>query len=222
MGKRGPKPKGKVKIKWSSDFAYAIGLITTDGNLSPDGRHINFTTKDGELAELFKQCLGLENRIGKKARGGEKEKKYYCLQFGDILFYKFLLGIGLMPCKSKVLKELKIPEEYFFGFLRGCFDGDGSSYSYRDPRWKSSFMFYISIASASPVFIHWVKSQVTMFTAAKGHITKDKNGSTYQLKYAKADSLRVLRRLYCRKDIACLLRKKLKIMETLAIVGESL
>lgn len=27
----GIKPKGKVKIEWSSNFAYAIGLIVSDG-----------------------------------------------------------------------------------------------------------------------------------------------------------------------------------------------
>ena len=31
MGKPGPKPKGYVNTKWSSDFGYAIGLIATDG-----------------------------------------------------------------------------------------------------------------------------------------------------------------------------------------------
>lgn len=47
------KPQNKVKIKWSPEFAYAIGLLVTDGNLSPDGRHLNFTSKDRELAETF-------------------------------------------------------------------------------------------------------------------------------------------------------------------------
>lgn len=42
------KPKGKVKIEWNENFAYAIGLIVTDGSLSIDGRHINFTSKDLE------------------------------------------------------------------------------------------------------------------------------------------------------------------------------
>jgi len=48
MGKRGVKPKGKVNIKWSPNFAYAIGLLVTDGNLSPDGYHLNLTSKDLE------------------------------------------------------------------------------------------------------------------------------------------------------------------------------
>jgi len=29
MGLRGPKPKGKVKLEWSANFAYAIGLLAT-------------------------------------------------------------------------------------------------------------------------------------------------------------------------------------------------
>jgi len=49
----------KVKIEWSPKFAYAIGLIATDGNLSQDGRSVNFTSKDEELAMAFKACLGI-------------------------------------------------------------------------------------------------------------------------------------------------------------------
>ena len=36
--------KNKVKIIWNNNFAYAIGVIATDGNLSPDLRHINITS----------------------------------------------------------------------------------------------------------------------------------------------------------------------------------
>ena len=86
---------GKVKIEWNSKFAYAIGLLTTDGNLSKDGRHLNMTSKDEELILIFRSCLGLQNKIGKKARGGSLDKKYFVLQFGDRNFYDFLVGIGL-------------------------------------------------------------------------------------------------------------------------------
>ena len=83
--------QNKVRIAWSPAFAYAIGLITTDGNLSPDGRHINLTTKDYDLAVTFKRCLGLENKIGRKARGSNlDEKRYFVVQFGDVSFYGFL------------------------------------------------------------------------------------------------------------------------------------
>ena len=105
MGKRGPKPKGKVNIQWSADFAYGIGLLVSDGNLSPNGRHIVFTSKDLEMIELFQQSLKIEATVGRKSSGRGLEKRYHVAQFGDVLFYQFLLDIGLMPNKSKYRKN---------------------------------------------------------------------------------------------------------------------
>ncbi|PIZ81282.1 MAG: hypothetical protein COY02_02875, partial [Parcubacteria group bacterium CG_4_10_14_0_2_um_filter_41_6] len=96
----------KVKIEWSPDFAYAIGLLATDGNLSKDGRHINMTSKDEEMISVFKKCLSIQNKTGRKCRGGSKEKKYFQVQFGDKNFYNFLMSLGLTPAKSKTLGPL--------------------------------------------------------------------------------------------------------------------
>lgn len=223
MGKRGPKPEGKVKIKWSPDFAYAVGLITTDGNLSPDGRHINFTSKDRELIDLFQKTLNIKIHIGRKASGSVREKKYFVAQFSDVLFYKFLLSIGLIPRKSKTLREVYIPEKYFYDFLRGHFDGDGCTHSYWDPRWRSSFMFYTIFVSASKDHVAWIRNKLYRNIGVRGHITgKGKQGTVYQLKYAKRESLRVLRKMYHSKSLPALSRKRLKIEKMLSIVGEQL
>jgi len=34
-----------IKTEWSRKLAYAIGLITTDGNLAKDARHMTFVPK---------------------------------------------------------------------------------------------------------------------------------------------------------------------------------
>ncbi|MBU2219848.1 hypothetical protein KJ665_01765, partial [Patescibacteria group bacterium] len=91
------KPLNKIKTDWSPKFAYAIGLIATDGNLSSDGRHIVFTSKDADLIDNFQKSLEINYHIGKKSSGSQREKKYFVIQIGSILFYKFLLSIGLMP-----------------------------------------------------------------------------------------------------------------------------
>ncbi|MBI2466134.1 MAG: hypothetical protein HYV66_02830 [Candidatus Sungbacteria bacterium] len=65
----GIKPKSKVNKKWSSDLAYAIGLLTTDGCLSKDGRHIDFTSKDMDQIKTFLSCLGIKNKISQKISG---------------------------------------------------------------------------------------------------------------------------------------------------------
>lgn len=211
--------KTLIKIKWSNDFAYAIGLITTDGNLSKDGRHIVFTSKDVELINNFQTALKIEYKIKKKNSGSNPNKIYNYIQIGDINFYNFLLDVGLMPNKSKKLKSVVMPKKYFFDFLRGHFDGDGSFYSYWDKRWKSSYMFYVSFASASNHHILWLKEQIRLGLGLSGHITKSVGSSCYQLRYAKAESLILLRKIYKNKKSLKLTRKYLKIIQRLAIIG---
>ncbi len=210
------KPLRKVKIKWSSEFAYAIGLLTTDGSLSKDGRHFDFTSKDREQLINFMKCLGIKVKIGYKISGYINRKTTH-IQFGDVIFYQFLLGIGLMPAKTKIIEAIKIPDEYFFDFLRGHFDGDGTFYSYWDPRWKSSFMFYTEFISASKVHIDWLRDKIFNKLKIRGHINRSFNSSVYQLKYAKAESLKLFPKLYYDKSVVCLRRKRLKMEKAFRI-----
>ncbi len=94
-------PREKVKIKWSFDFAYAIGLIATDGYLSSSGRHISFTSKDKEQIKNYMKALYIFCHVGKKSSGTVKWKKYYVVQFSDVSFYNFLLSIGITRAKKK-------------------------------------------------------------------------------------------------------------------------
>ena len=218
MGKRGPKPKGQVLIKWSGDFAYALGLIATDGNLSPNGRTINFTSKDLEQTENIQRALGTRMKVGKKARAKSKEKKYYVIQIGDVLFYDFLVSIGITRAKSKTIGKVILPKKYFFDFLRGVFDGDGYVHSYFDSRWKSSFLWYLGFCSASPRFLAWIRDELLARLDVCGHITKSKGQSCQQLKYAKSEARLIVKRLYMIPSGISLSRKKLKIQRILAIV----
>jgi len=218
MGKRGPKPKGNVKLEWSANFAYAIGLIVSDGCLYNDGRHISLTSKDIQQAKNFKKCLGLNVKIGLKSSGTQKEKIYNNVQFGDVNFYKFLNSIGIESAKSKTIGEVLIPNKYFFDYLRGCFDGDGCFYSYWDPRWRSSHMFYLEFVSASKKHIDWLQSKIKARTRVVGHITKGtKVKPFFQLKYAKKEALVIIEKMYYNPKVICLSRKKLKIQKALKI-----
>lgn len=200
------KPLGKVKIEWSPEFAYAIGLLTTDGNLSKDGRHLNMTSKDKELIVKFKNCLQLNNKIGRKARGGSKTKKYFVIQFGDKIFYNFLLSIGLKPAKSKTLNQLNIPDNYFTDFLRGCIDGDGSIGTFKHP--ESQYpQLRIRIYSASYPFIYWLKEKIKeLLNIKQGWI--ERGSDVGKLSYGKNDSIKILNSIYYNiKDIIYLKRK---------------
>ena len=222
MGLRGPKPKGKVRIKWSADFAYAMGLLATDGNLSPDGRHISFVSKDIEQINNFLTALKIVDiKIG-KSLSGDKERWAYRVQFGDVLFYDFLKTIGIRPAKSKTIGKVLVPKKFFFDYLRGCLDGDGCTYSYWDPRWKSSFMFYTEFVSASKKYIIFLQKEIFDRLKIKGHITNDGRKRTLQLKYAKKDSLKILKKIYANRKGLYLKRKRLKIDKAFTTIGWSL
>ena len=218
MGKRGPKPQNKVKIKWSANFAYVIGLLVTDGSLSKDGRHLCFTSKDIEQIKNFQECLNIKDiKIG--VNFGEDRKHFaYRVQFGDTDFYKFLFSIGITSNKSKTIGKIFIPPKYFFDFLRGSFDGDGSFYSYWDPRWRSSHMFYLTFNSASIKHTSWIQEEINCRLHSRGHISKSKRkGSIYSLRYAKKQALEIIKKMYYNPKVVSLSRKRVKIQKTLKI-----
>ena len=217
----GAHAQNKIAIKWSPEFAYAIGLLVTDGCLSKNGSYIDLTSKDEEQLVNFMKCLDFKNKIGSKFNGSHS-KTTMRVQFGDIYFHKFLRSIGLMPAKSKTLGLITIPEDYFFDFLRGHFDGDGTFYSYWDPRWRSSYMFYVVFSSASERHILWIQEEIFQKLGIKGHITKTGKTPIYEIRYAKAESLKLLPKMYYNPQVVCLSRKRKKIETALAVFREGI
>ncbi len=198
----------RVNCTWTNGLAYVIGIITTDGNLSPDGRHLNITSKDFDLVYTVRKVLGLKNKIGKKARGGSVNKNYFVLQFGDIAFYEFLLSLGLTPAKSKTLKMVSIPKEFFADFLRGCIDGDGSIDSFTHPE-SVLPQIRLRLVSASPEFLSTILNEVrSVFNIVGGHIYDSPKKSVSVLSFGKHDALKILRLMYYSTHLPALNRKR--------------
>ena len=208
----------KVFMEWSSNLAYAVGLIASDGCLSKDRRHISLASMDKELVENLKAALRIGNKIYRSGRGGEIIKKYYSINFGDIIFYKFLNRIGLTSAKSKTIRLVAVPNKFFADFLRGLFDGDGSFYSFWDRRWPKSFGFKLSIASASAYFINWLKRKLTTLYGVKGYLHQ--GAGVLNLEYVKGDTRKLLQVMYLRDNILFLKRKYDKIKTVLRYDAE--
>ena len=185
-----------INTGWTEELAYAIGLIATDGNLSPDLRHINLTSKDKDIMLLFRRSLRLKNKVGRKARGGSRDKRYYVFQFGSVQFYSFLISIGLMPAKSKKLNTILIPKTYFWDFLRGCLDGDGNINEYIHPESRHP-QLRIRFSSASLPFLNWKLDVIRTLTHIRGGwLSSVPQKSTYTLTFGKSDSKRILKKIY--------------------------
>jgi AraC-like DNA-binding protein len=198
------------EFAWTPELAYAVGLIATDGCLSRDGRHLSVASKDRDLLDTVKRCLNVTARI--TSDGG-------CLrlQWGDVLLFRWLVDIGLMPAKSLRLGPLDVPDSCFPDFLRGCIDGDGSIRTYVDryntfknPRYIYTRL-YLSLVSASPVFIEWIRASLQRFVGVSGDLSVrrfEKTSDVWCLRYAKRESLILLRWMYYGDDVPCLRRKR--------------
>jgi hypothetical protein len=213
---RGPVPSGHGDLpeaghEWTPALAYAVGMSASEGCRSSDGRHLTVTSKDVDLLETIKQCLRVTARIT-PAFGS----KCYRLQWGDVVMWRWLCDVGLMPAKSLRLGALRVPDVCFPDFLRGCIDGDGSITTYVDryntfksPRYVYARL-YVSLVSASRGFIHWVRTSVERLAGVSGDLSVrhyEKASDVWCLQYAKRDSLILLRWMYYADDVPCLRRQ---------------
>lgn len=207
------KPRRRVAPSWSPSLAYIVGLITTDGCLSKDGRHIDITSKDVEILEHARRILDLRCKIARKANGRGQFASH--IQFGDVTLYRWLQTIGLTPRKSLTLSAIEVPNTYFNHFLRGLYDGDGSFYSYWDPRWKSSFMFYLTFVSGSKAHIIWLSRKIKQLCNVNGKIGV--SNRAFHLRFAKRTTQKLISYMYPEDDVPHIIRKYQKIKLALAI-----
>lgn len=215
MTSRRYKPRIVRHFIWSPDLAYAVGLITTDGCLSPDRRSVTFTSIDIEQVGNVKRILNAKGKLGftRNVRG-----EAYRIVVSDVQFYDWLLSIGLRPAKSLILGSLNIPDEFFRDFVRGHLDGDGSITTYtdryntkKDPRYIYERIF-VRFISGSEAHMIWLKDNITRLLKVKGRLHKTKptytGNSIYVLKFGKKESLKLLAKLYYSDTIPTLSRKR--------------
>lgn len=208
---------------WSPKLAYAVGLIATDGNLSPDGRHIIFKSADKQLVSTLKNCLEIKNGIYK-----EKGANCFRIQFGNVQFYKWLQKIGISPAKSLTLGKIDMSDKYFRDFLRGHLDGDGSIILYNDRynsykgRTYNNLRTYIYFLSASRQRIEWLQENIYRLTGIRGALIKRTYKDTgkaniYYIKIARYESAKMLKWLYYKTDLPCLTRKRKTAQRALSL-----
>ena len=226
----GPSPRDPVdgaSLNWNPQIAYALGLMATDGNLSRRKGQMSLVSKDLEQIETLRRCLRLEAPISLvRSSAGFLHK----VQWHDRRFYDWHLGVGLTPAKSRTIGALAVPDELFADFFRGCIDGDGCVLVYTD-RYHSTkserYVYerlYLSLVSASRPFLDWIQTSVRRVAGVKGAIHRSSGRGrrpVWALRYAKAESIRLLGWMYYAQDVPCLARKRAKAMRFLAPLGHS-
>jgi predicted DNA-binding protein YlxM (UPF0122 family) len=197
---QGHVPKD-VYATWTSDLAYALGLIASDGNLVKKRHEVVLVSTDLEIMDYFAGCLQLSPEVQPHLQKRPNNcKPTYVLSFSDMDFYAFLMGIGITPSKSKTLEPLNVPEVLFPDLLRGLMDGDGSWVTHRS---KPPHEYLVAqLTSASPVFLAWVQATVERLIGLHG------GTSGIQLTYYGRKAVQLGAWLYYASDIPALSRKR--------------
>ncbi len=181
-------------ILWSNNFAYCVGIISADGNLSKDGRHIKIVSKDPQIITNCRTTLKPTAKITMQSRGAGLIKKYYVLSFSSVTLFRFLTLLGIFPAKSRTIAFVNVPKQYFQDFVRGLFDGDGSISIYANKQ-SSKDQVKLRFASASISFLNWIKDMLQKsVSTAGGYITLDKR--CYSLSYGKVDAFKIINFMY--------------------------
>jgi len=196
-----PQKRKELNIE-GPNLWYLVGLITTDGCLCLDGRHIDITSKDYKFLQDIEAATGITNKIGAKYNG--KKQKYFHIQIGNRNLYDFLLSIGLTQNKSLILGSLQIPRLYFIDFLRGVIDGDGCIRRWTHPT-NYREQWSLRIYSGSERFIKWLRDTNVCLLKVQGVIHREAE-TKWTLKYGKMAARQIARRCYY-KDCLGLNRK---------------
>jgi hypothetical protein len=208
--KRGPyRLRARPPLVWSPEIAYAVGLIATDGNLSPSGRHISVSSGEREVLETFLRCVDRRAKIG-HVKGGFGTNGLR-VQIGDVGLYRWLQSIGLTPRKSLTLGPITVPDEVLAHLLRGLLDGDGSiidctydgTGKARGRRYRT---LLVRFNTASREHAEWVRHRISERYGLHGGLGCE--DGMYQLTYAKRASRRLLPLLYPAPNVPCLSRKR--------------
>ena len=195
----------------SEKLWYLVGIIASDGCLSPDGRHIDITAKDPNFLKIIQTGCGVQGAICKKYGsffGKEGQKTFaYRIVIGSKSFYNFLIYINLTPRKSKIIDKLKIPNENFHDFLRGVIDGDGSICCWRHPT-NGVEQWILKVSSGSENFLMWLQNKVEDLYGLVGVVHRSYNDSVHIIKFGKMAAQELLKICYSNASLA--LPRKLK------------
>lgn len=198
--------------KWSPNMAYILGYIFADGCLLKNRYRLKIASCD--KSHLRKVLYVMKSNYPMLANWSDNRKvpNYYSIVDSKKVYFD-LIRLGLVPRKSKVAELPYIPERYFFHFLRGYFDGDGSVY-YDKPHIDRGDKKYVRLNACFTSASYNLLNTLQELISKKLKIYQQKlskNYDAFKLRYSTQDALKLLSRLYKNSNKVLRLDRKYRI-----------
>jgi len=198
--------------KWSSEMAYILGFFVADGSLTINSRgsqYIDFCITDKDLLLKIRKALDSNHKIGERRTNNKNHKTVYRLQIGSKRMFNDLLKKGVRVDKTGHEVLPKVPKKYFKDFIRGYFDGDGTVCIIKKIRKDRKNKLYISLMTSftclNKNFLVSIRKRLNPIMDGGGIYYF---GNAWRLKFSTADSGKLYKFMYNKKDRIFLKRKK--------------
>lgn len=201
--------------EWSREMGYVFGYFIADGCISiGKGRKKNpytfsITSKDEKHLFKIRDILKSTHKISLK--NGKRTNQAHQIQIRSSVMARDLIALGASERKTYNLSKIDVPKKYFWDFVRGFFDGDGSVYIYNVngvPQIKSNFV------CASKSFIENLNTRICFYLkipAKSVHTRKPKDNKDmiqYSIDYYVNDSEKLALCMYKNSPSIHMDRKK--------------
>lgn len=190
-----PSPKNCFRVPYkvnhsyfstidSHEKAYLLGILFADGCVMKKSNQVHLISNDYDLLEFFKKEICFTGEI--KQNPLHKNAKF--VAFSSIEMKRDLIKLGCIPQKSLVLEFPEIEDKYFWTFLLGYFDGDGSLWVSKNKR-----MAHLKIISCT-LFCNKLQERLLK----NGIIAEVRTEARYkkETSYVRISSKKTIMRLY--------------------------
>lgn len=188
---------------WSPTMAYILGYIYADGCIRPHKYEMKIKSIDYELLDFVVNALDSNAKISM-----EKGTRCYVLVVYSKKIVDSLIKIGIVPRKSLASQFPKVPDKYFWDFLRGETDGDGHIYPPRDDYRTSSLGIV-----GSEYFIKYLKHKLIKKLNMPDYVLSP-SGKAFTLNIHGIFAVKALQKMYANNHYA-LSRKKIMALKSI-------
>lgn len=190
--------------KWTPEMAWVLGLITSDGHITPRGvLRLVLHCDDRDCVEKFRDLLAPSKKL-------TIDRGVYirCSVFSQE-FKKDLECLGIISNKTFVVKPPNVPKEFIRHYIRGLIDGDGSVLYYPD-KGKSFYVgFYGNDYMVS--YVNKTLNEILGVSLVKQRYRFSSDGcyvSVVSIRYGKKDSFKICDYLYRDVDQSLYMNRK--------------
>lgn len=187
----------------TKEKAYFFGLLYADGNIykrkDRPGTYriqLKLQEQDEYIIQKFKEEIKTDIKIRKEKDGSR-------LIFTNKEIAEDLIYHGCVENKSKIKKFPEIEKEFFWDFLRGYFDGNGSV-------GKSKTSIYFRIFTGSKDFAEGLKNELELFNIKINLFNNTAKAGVWELNTGKKEQVKTISEKMYEDTELFLIRKKEK------------